>query len=336
MDVSIVIVNWNTREWLARCLRSICTSTIWKLSFEVFVVDNDSKDGSAEMVRRSFPAVRLIANAENTGFINGCNQGMQASQARYVLLLNSDTEMLPSAINDLVAFMDEHPEAGAAGPMILNPDGSRQASGGDYNTPLTLFLSSSGLLMTILSRQSRLGRCIRAQMDFSSVKPVGWLSNACLIVRREVIKQVGLLDNQYVIYCSDCDWGYRIAHAGWKIYYAPHIRVIHYGGCSIRNITKVNLHNYAMDMNYWDNYRFMEKFWGKGRKRMGKLAVLGGALIQMTGWMVVRLFKVGRSWQLAPQEIELCQHIIRTTLLGPVQEMPWMRKVSSGNEANAG
>jgi len=323
MDVSIVIVNWNTREWLTRCLRSIFAS-IKDLSCEVLVVDNDSKDGSTEMIQRSFPAVRLLANTKNTGFINGCNQGIQASQGRYVLLLNSDTEILPAAIHDLVAFMDRYPEAGAAGPMLLNPDGSRQASGGDYNTPLTLFLSSSGLLMTILSKQSRLGSWIRAQMDFSSVKPVGWLSNACLIVRREVIEQVGLQDNHYVLYCSDSDWGYRIVHASWKIYYVPYVQVIHYGGCSIRNITEVNLYNYAMDINYWDNYRFMEKFWGKSRKWMAKLAVIGGTLIQMIGWMMVHLFKVGQSWPLAPQEIELCKRIIGTTLSGSVQTMPWM------------
>jgi len=331
MELSIVIVNWNTCELLVRCLRSIFIS-VKNLPFEVTVVDNASRDGSVEMVQKCFPTVQLIANIENSGLINGYNQGIRASQGKYVLLLNSDTEMLQSTINDLITFIDGHPEAGAAGPMILNPDGSRQASGGNYNTPSTLFLSSSGLLITILSRQSWLGRRLRARMDFSSVKPVGWLSTACFIVRREVIDQVGLMDNQYILYCLDSDWGYRITHAGWKIYYVPHIQVIHYGGRSIRNITRVNLYNYAMDINYWDNYRFMEKFWGNGRKRLGKLAVIGGALIQMIGWMVVHLFKVGQSWQLALQEIELCQRIIRTTLFGPVQKMPWMRKVSSDTE----
>lgn len=227
MDLSIIVVNWNTRELLAQCLQSVY-DTVQDVDFEILVVDNASADGSAEMVRCSFPQVRLIGNERNVGFVRANNQAIRVSQGRYILLLNSDTVLLPGALSQMVHFMDCHSDAGAAGPKLINPDHSFQASYADFPTLLKESLIAFGL-----------GRWLYGPYCPSPppypgerARAVDWVAGACLMVRREVVDTVGPLDEDYWMYSEETDWCYRIRRAGWRVYYLPEIEIIHLGGAS--------------------------------------------------------------------------------------------------------
>lgn len=222
-DLAIVIVNWNTRDMLRDCLTSLGGEQSW--SYHVIVVDNASTDGSAEMVTREFPQVHLISNKENAGFARANNQGIQAGQGRYVLLLNSDTIVPTGALEQLIRFMDEHSKAGACGPRLLRPDGSPQpyAFGGD---PTPGYLLARGLNQLLFHRYLH-------DWATDKVQEVDWVTGACLLVRREAIDQVGLLDESIFMYFEDNDWCLRIRKAGWKVYYNPQAEIVHIGGQSL-------------------------------------------------------------------------------------------------------
>jgi GT2 family glycosyltransferase len=228
--LSIVIVNWNTRELLANCLESIYNSHP-RFPFEVIVVDNASSDGSAEMVRELFPKVRLLENRENAGFAKATNQGINLLDSEYVLLLNPDTLVLSDALQVLVDFMDAHQEAGAAGSRILNPDGSLQTS--CYVTP-TLLREFARLfhLETVHPKSSyRMDR-----WDTDTPRRVEIIQGDCLLLRKVALDQVGLLDEEFFIYSEDVDLCYRLQKASWALYWVPQAQLIHYGGQSTRQV----------------------------------------------------------------------------------------------------
>ncbi len=222
IELSIIIVSWNTRELLARCLESVY-ATMQGRTFEVLVVDNASRDGSAQMVREQFPQVRLIENRENVGFARANNQALRESHGDYLLLLNSDTLVLPDAVEALLAFMERYSSVGACGPRLLSADGSVQVSCGQLPTFSRLLFDLTGL--------SR----FNGHDDFpagDSARRVGWIQGACLLIRRETIGDVGLLDEDYFMYTEEVDWCYRASVVGWGLCYVPASRVIHYGGQS--------------------------------------------------------------------------------------------------------
>jgi GT2 family glycosyltransferase len=203
-DLSIIIVNTNNKKLLEACLYSIYAST-HKISFEIIVVDNNSTDGSQAMVRRHFPEVILVENEENLGFIKASNQGLRIFRGRYALLLNDDTTVKEGAFDYMVEFMDKNLKVGACGPKLLNPNGTLQRQGGLLGFPF---------------------------WKAKKPRPVKFVIGACLLVRREVIDQVGILDENLFFYNDDLDWCLRIRKAGWKVYYLPQAEVVHYGGYS--------------------------------------------------------------------------------------------------------
>jgi GT2 family glycosyltransferase len=203
-DLSIIIVNTNNRKILEECLTSIEQST-HLTSYEVIVSDNASTDGSREMIRNKFPKVALIANPENLGFIKASNLGLKINQGRYAMLLNDDTIVKDGALDRMVAFMDKHPEAGACGAKLLNIDGTIQRQGGLFGQKFW-----------------------RAQAPVT----VDFVIGAALLVRREVIDQVGVMDENLFFYNDDLDWCLSIRQAGHKIYFLPDAEIIHYGGYS--------------------------------------------------------------------------------------------------------
>ena len=203
-DLSIIIVNTNNKKLLEECLYSIYASTK-KISFEIIVIDNNSADGSQAMVKQHFPQVTLVENKENLGFIKASNQGLRIFSGRYALLLNDDTLVKDGAFDRMVEFMDKNFKAGACGPKLLNLDGTPQRQGGLLGP-----------------------RFWKAKKP----RPVKFVIGACLLVRREVIDQVGILDENLFFYNDDLDWCLRIRKAGWKIYYLPQAEVVHYGGYS--------------------------------------------------------------------------------------------------------
>jgi GT2 family glycosyltransferase len=223
-DLSIVVVNWNTRDLLANCLASIPGGAA-TLSYQVVVVDNGSSDGSAELVANQFPGTILLRNAENVGFARANNQGIAATQSQYVLLLNSDTVVQPGALLALVCFLDEHPRAGVVAPRLLTPDGSAQsyAFGGD---PTLGYLLARGLNRLLFRRSLHNWATDRTQT-------ADWVSGACMMVRRAAIEQVGPLDQNMFMYFEDSEWCLRIRQAGWQVYYHPQVAVVHLGGRSL-------------------------------------------------------------------------------------------------------
>jgi hypothetical protein len=235
VDLSVSIVNYNNKEYLESCLNSIYSNHL-KIDFEVIVVDNGSSDGSVEMTKQVFPSVTLIENSRNEGFVIANNKGVRASQGRYILSLNNDTVILDDVLDTLVEFMDKHPEAGVCGPKVLNNDGTiqHQCKRG-FPTVSSLLYYYLGL-HKIFPKSKIFGHYLKTYLKTDEVNEVDSVSGACLMVRREVIKEVGLLDENFIMYGDDLDWCYRIKKAGWKVYYVPHAQIVHYGGRSSRKL----------------------------------------------------------------------------------------------------
>lgn len=256
-DLSVIIVNWNTRELLAQCLHSVY-NTAGDLSLEVFVVDNASTDGSAAMVRERFPQVRLIENAENVGFARANNQAIRLATGRYVLLLNSDTRALSGALSSLVDFMDAHPQAGAAGARLLNANGTLQPSCHRMLTPWREFWR-----LLYLEHMHRTVTYPMGSWDVRSPRAVEVIKGACLMVRHAALVQVGLLDESYFMYTEEVDLCYRLRRAGWLLYWVPLAQVIHYGEASSRQVAE------AMFVQlYRSKVQFYRKTGGEARARL--------------------------------------------------------------------
>jgi hypothetical protein len=218
MDLSICIPSWNTRDLLAECLDSLPDGGV--RDHEVIVADNGSNDGTLEMLRRRRPAVRLIANSHNLGYARANNQMLAVARGRYVLLLNSDTRVRPGALARLVGFLDSHPEAGAAGPRLLNTNGRLERSWGRAG-PCLLEEVGRALLLDRLFR-------VAPVQPF----PVGRLTGAALLVRAIAARQVGPLDTRFAHYAEDADWCWRLRRCGWQLFFVPTATIIHRGGAS--------------------------------------------------------------------------------------------------------
>ncbi|HEV2147373.1 MAG TPA: glycosyltransferase family 2 protein [Longimicrobiaceae bacterium] len=269
-DLSVVVVNRNTRELLEACLGSMWASPE-TVGVEVIVVDNGSTDGSVERVRERFPEVRLITNDENTGYAFPNNQGLAVSRGRYVLLLNSDTEVRPRALSRLVEFMDAHPEAGACGPLLRFPDGRLQRS--CYSTP-----SPRTFLSTILTLDRRFPRSrafgnTHTGFAHDRTTEVETMLGAAFLVRRDVIEQVGVLDERLRIHYNDFDWCLRIRRAGWKIYFVHDAEVVHHLQATTRAENRHLELQPELVRNLFDYFR---KHYGEAGVRWVRLGMLVG------------------------------------------------------------
>lgn len=234
IQLSIAIVNWNTRDLLLDALASLY-QTPPRLDYEVIVVDNASYDGSAAAVAEHYPQVRLIANAENAGYAQGNNQAMKSAQAPYILLLNPDVIVKAGSLERAVAFMEAHPDAGALGIRQIHPDGSLQRSVRGFPTPLAVLWELLGL--SKLFPQSRLFGAYRMTwFDYAHVAEVDQPMGTFLLIRRTVLDQIGLLDEAFPIFFNEVDWCLRCKRAGWKIYFTPEVEIIHYGGSSTAQV----------------------------------------------------------------------------------------------------
>lgn len=227
IDLSICIPTLKAKNLLEGCLDSIYGNT-HSCCFEIIVVDNDSQDGTVEMLRARFPQVRLILNDHNAGFTRPTNQALSVSVGRFALLLNNDTVILPNALDQLVAFMDAHPDVGICTPKVLNRDGTLQKQcRRSFATPWDLFCYFSGL--SRLFPKSRLfARYLVTYEDEDAIHSVDAVSGSCMLIRRQVIDQIGLLDERFFAYQEDADYCFRCHQAGWNIYYYPRAQIIHY------------------------------------------------------------------------------------------------------------
>lgn len=223
-DLSVVTVNLNTRDELRDCLASARDADSG--SAEIVVVDNASTDGSVEMVQGEFTDVRLIRNSENLGFARASNQGIRATAGRYVLLLNPDCVVHPGALTELVRFGDANPDTGIFGLRMLNPNGTVFESCRRFPT-LAAGIFRNALLARLFPKNPYIREYLMTDWDHSEVAEVDWVSGAALVARREMLDQIGVLDERFFMYCEDVDIAYRAKQAGWKVMYFPGATVMH-------------------------------------------------------------------------------------------------------------
>jgi N-acetylglucosaminyl-diphospho-decaprenol L-rhamnosyltransferase len=257
IDVSIVLVSWNTRDLLLACLKSL-PDAIGSLHADVWVIDNGSADDSVAVARTWCPTsvellVHTIENEQNVGFAAANNQAIVASIGRYILLLNSDTVAQPGSIERLVRFADERPNTGLVGAMLLNPDGSYQGSFADFPSLHSELLSASGLGARLFG-----GWYPNYGPDQAQVaRQVDYIQGACMLARRVAVEQVGLLDEAYFMYNEETDWCLRMRRAGWATWYAPSARIVHYGGQSTKQVRHA-----MVQALYRSKVRFFHKHYG--------------------------------------------------------------------------
>ena len=253
IDLSIVIVNWNVRDLLRRCLHSISNLQSPISNSEVIIVDNASTDGSVEMVRAEFPGVHLITNADNRGFPAANNQGLAIAQGRYVLLLNPDTEVTGDALETMIAFADAHPDVGLIGPQLLNPDGSVQPSRRRFPTLLTAFCESTWL--EGYAPRRLLERYYVLDRPNDTVQDVDWVTGAAMMARREAIAQVGPMDDGFFMYSEELDWCRRFREAGWRVVYLPAAQIVHHVGKSSEQVVAArHIHFQTSKVRYFRKY----------------------------------------------------------------------------------
>lgn len=248
--VSVVIVSWNARQYLKQCLESL-SARACRFPMEVLVVDNDSSDGSADMVEKDYPNCRLLRNETNLGFAKANNIGIKASTGRYVCLVNSDVRVLPDCITKLVDYCEAHAEVGMAGPRILGGDGKLQRSCRGFPTLWNMFCRS--LALDSLFPSCRLfGGYLMPYWEHDTLEAVDILSGCFWIVRREALPKVGLLDEKFFMYGEDMDWCKRFRAGDWRIAFVPEAEAIHYGGASSANAPiRFFIEKQRADLQYW-------------------------------------------------------------------------------------
>ena len=273
-DLSIIIVNWNTRDYLLNCIRSLMRSV--GSSCEVIVVDNASQDGSALEMKRLFPAVRLIENDSNLGFAKAVNQGLRVFSGKHALLLNPDTQVKEETIEKLLIFMEDHPEAGVAGVQLLNSDGTRQNSIANFPSLATELFNKRVLRWLFPERFPGKERTYVEPIEVDSV--IG----ACMMVRRKTMEEVGLLDEDYFLFLEETDWCYRMKKAGWKVYHVPQAEVIHFQGKSAEQDKKRSKVEYDRS-----RYLFFRKNKGPLPWFVLLIGVVMKLLVEVIYWTVI-------------------------------------------------
>jgi hypothetical protein len=248
-ELSVIIVSWNTRELLRECLTSL-SATLGAITAEVFVVDNASSDGTAAMVAADFPAVTLIANADNRGFAAANNQALALATGASILFLNPDTRVLPGAIRRSLDYLAADPAAGAVGVRLLNGDGSLQPS-------WRRFYSFGGTLLDNKLTARLLGRAQGSVIDGLPAAPttVDWVIGAYLLVRRPALELIGGgFDERFFVYGEEIDLQYRLRRAGWSVVFLPEPAIVHYGGQSSGQVRAA-----ATMYDYRSRYLFVRK-----------------------------------------------------------------------------
>ncbi|MBP7496631.1 MAG: glycosyltransferase [Bacteroidales bacterium] len=266
MQLSIIIVNYNVRYFLEQCLVSV-TKAVKEIESEIFVVDNNSVDGSVQMIKEKFPKVNLIENKKNTGFSKANNQAIRLAKGKYILLLNPDTVVEEDTFNKVLSFMEQHPDAGSTGVKMLNGQGKYlPESKRSLPNPEVAFYKIFGLSV-LFPKSKKFGKYHLGYLDKDKIHKVDVLSGAFMFIRKDALDKTGLLDEDFFMYGEDIDLSYRITKAGYTNYYYPETRIIHYKGES----TKLKSLNYVR-MFYKAMIIFARKHFSQ--KRAGTLSFL--------------------------------------------------------------
>lgn len=285
MDLSIVIVNYNTKDLLKQTIESVINNTKG-IEYEIWVVDNSSKDGSVEMVQEEFKNVKLIASKENLGFPKGNNVAIRKATGRYILLLNSDTKVIGDNLQNCVSYMDQHKEIGALGCKVELPDGTLDhACKRGFPTPeasLYYFLK----LNKIMKNKRKYGAYTASYLGEDEVGEVDALMGAFMMIPRTVIDKIGMLDEEFFMYGEDIDWCYRIKEAGYKIMYYPKEKIIHYKGSSSKKKKAKTTYEFHRAMILFYRKHYNDKY-----NIFVKVLVYIGVALRMILSMIKNLFK---------------------------------------------
>ncbi len=252
-SISICIVSYQTRQYLSRCLKSIYAHPP-RRSFEVIIADNGSTDGTGEWLQGEFPQVKVIQNTQNLGYTAAMNQALRLATGEYLVQLNPDTEVEQGAFDTLADFLDVHPEVGICGPKVLNPDGTLQRScRRGESTPLAVMAHFSGL-DRLFPQNPRFAQYWLSYYPEDEIHPVAGVSGSCMMIRRQVVDQIGYLDERFFAYQEDADYCFRARQAGWKVMYVPTAKILHYGGLGGSHVQPyrsiIEWHR-----SYWNYYR---------------------------------------------------------------------------------
>jgi GT2 family glycosyltransferase len=251
--VSVIIVSWNARDFLAECLESL-SSDVCRYSMEIIVVDNASTDGSVECVQRDFPHVRLICHGTNSGFAKANNLGIAASHGRYLCLVNSDVKVLPNCITLLVDYLEHHPETGMVGPYIFGRDGLRQRSCRGFPSVWNMMCRALAL-DSVFPRIKIFSGHTLSYWSQDSLRPVDILSGCFWLIRKEALNEVGALDESFFMYGEDMDWCKRFWAKGWPLVFVPEAQAIHYGGASSSSApVRFYIERQRADLWYWKKH----------------------------------------------------------------------------------
>lgn len=303
-DLSIVIVSWNVRDLLANCLNTIDRGR-GDLDLEVIVVDAGSVDDSPDMVQEQFAWIKLVAESENVGFPRGNNIGINRAHGRHVMLLNPDTEVSGDALSQLVAYLDKHPNVGVVSGMLRNPDGSIQSSRRRFPTFKTAVFESTWF--EPYAPKSLLRDYYAEDLPLDEPVDVDWLTGASLMVRREVIDQVGLMDEAYFMYSEELDWCRRIKDAGWRIVFLPTAEIIHHVGKSSEQAI-IRRH---IDFNR-AKLRYFRKYHGRTQASLLRLWLLLNYSIQLA--LEAGKGLIGHKRELRRQRVRAYWSVLRSGL----------------------
>lgn len=249
LDASVVIVSFNTREVLRACLQSLYGS-VGSQTVEVIVVDNASRDGSADMVAKDFPQAHLERSATNLGFAAANNIGFRIAGGRYIVLLNPDALVEPATLNKAIAHMDQCPRAGLAGGRLIDHGGADQPSARQFPSLLNEFLVLSGLAARFPC--SRLfGRFDRTWADPEKAAAVDWVPGAFSIIRAQALKEIGFFDERFFLYYEEVDLCRRLKNRGWQTWYWPDLVVRHWGGESSKTVEHVEFTSSGSQLTLW-------------------------------------------------------------------------------------
>ncbi len=264
MDLSIVILNYKSKGLVKQCVKTIGLAAP-KPSYEIIVVDNDSRDGTGEMLAALFPHVKFIQSPANLGYAAGNNLGIKAATGRYVVIMNPDITVRPGSFEAMVAFMDLNPDVGIMGPKLVHPDGSLDAS--CYRFPeYAIPVYRRTPLGRLPAGKRAVASYLMEDYDHETTRDVDWLLGATLMVRREALDAVGLLDERFFLYFEDTDWCRRFWKAGWRVVYFTGANMVHYherlsaqGSWLVSPLRKSTRIHIASCIKYFAKWRQLER-----------------------------------------------------------------------------
>lgn len=255
-DLSIIIVSYKRLDCLRKCIQSII-DTVKQIRYEIIIVDNQSADGTPEVISQEFPSLRVIENAENLGFAKGNNRGILTSKGEFILLLNNDTEALPESIETLFKIISHSPEVGLLGCRLIYPDRTIQQSFGRMLNPITQLGQKLFVNKIYENSGNPISQFLLTKWH-SVEKDVDWIRGACMMIRREALVQTGLMDEQFFMFLEDVDMSTQIRKAGWKVRFTPKASIIHHKGASV----SMNFSKSALEYRRSQLY-FYKKYYGR-------------------------------------------------------------------------